>query len=89
MAKETGSRYQLPDRSAGRADADDPLEARSWPERRDAIYEEDEAYGEDETRPPPRKPLDMETLLERWKDLPPIDPEAFRRDIDSFLDQSL
>ena len=42
-----------------------------------------------ELRPLPRKPLDMETLLERWKDLPPIDPEAFRRDIDSVIDQSL
>ncbi len=42
-----------------------------------------------ELRPLPRKPLDRDTLLERWKDLPPIDPEAFRRDIDSILDPSL
>ena len=89
MAKETGSRYHLPDLSAGCADADDPLESRSWPERRDVIYEEDEASGEDETRPPPRKPLDRETLLALWKDVPPMDPDALRRDVDSAVDQSL
>ena len=42
-----------------------------------------------ELRPLPRKPLDRETLLELWKDVPPMDPEAFRRDIDSIIDQSL
>ena len=42
-----------------------------------------------ELRPLPRKPLDAETLLERWRHLPRIDPVAFRRDIDSIIDQSL
>ena len=42
-----------------------------------------------ELRPPPRKPLDRETLLALWKDVPPMDPEAFRRDLDSIIDPSL
>ena len=42
-----------------------------------------------ELRPLPRKPLDAATLLERWRHVPPMDPEALRRDIDSIIDQSL
>ena len=42
-----------------------------------------------ELRPLPRKPLDAETLLERWRHLPPADPAAWRRDVDSVVDQSL
>ena len=42
-----------------------------------------------ELRPLPRKPLDAETLLELYKDVPPMDPEAFRRDLDSIIDPSL
>ena len=32
------SRYDLPDRSVGRAERDDPLEAYSWQDLRDIIY---------------------------------------------------
>ncbi|MCY3647753.1 MAG: type II toxin-antitoxin system prevent-host-death family antitoxin [Chloroflexi bacterium] len=42
-----------------------------------------------ELRPLPRKPLDAATLLERWRHLPPADPDAWRRDVDSVVDQSL
>ncbi len=42
-----------------------------------------------ELRPLPREPLDAETLLERWRHVPSVDPEALRRDIDSIIDQSL
>ena len=42
-----------------------------------------------ELRPLPRKPLDAETLLERWRHLPDVDPVAFRRDIDRVIDSSL
>ena len=42
-----------------------------------------------ELRPLRRKPLDAATLLERWRHLPQVDPEALRRDIDSVIDQSL
>ena len=42
-----------------------------------------------ELRPLPREPLDAETLLERWRHVPAVDPEALRRDIDSIIDQSL
>jgi prevent-host-death family protein len=42
-----------------------------------------------ELRPLPRRPLDAATLLERWRCLPPADADAWRRDIDSVVDQSL
>lgn len=42
-----------------------------------------------ELRPVRRPGLDRETLLRRWRRVPPIDPEALRRDIDSVLDPSL
>jgi prevent-host-death family protein len=39
---------------------------------------------------PVRRPgLDRNALVERWRRLPPVDPEAFRRDLDTFLDSSL
>jgi hypothetical protein len=37
-AEATPAPYQLPDRSAGRSGAPDPLETRSWPELREEIY---------------------------------------------------
>ena len=36
-------RYRLPDRSVGRTGAGDPLEAYSWQDLRDIIYNEDES----------------------------------------------
>ena len=42
-----------------------------------------------ELRPLPRQPLNAATLLERWRHVPAVDPEALRRDIDSVIDQSL
>jgi len=42
-----------------------------------------------ELRPVQRPGLDRETLLHRWRRVPPVDPEAFRRDIDAVLDPSL
>jgi prevent-host-death family protein len=39
---------------------------------------------------PIRRPaLDRDTLLKRWRKLPPVDPEAFRRDLDEALDSRL
>ena len=38
---------------------------------------------------PPRAGLDTATLLARWRDLPYVDPVAFRRDIDRLIDPSL
>jgi len=40
-------------------------------------------------RPLSRRPVDLEALRERWRDLPPVDPAALRRDIDSIIDPSL
>jgi prevent-host-death family protein len=34
-------------------------------------------------------PLVAETLLARWRRVPPIDPVALRADVDEFLDASL
>lgn len=65
--------YRLPDRSVGDATGDDPLEAFSPDQIRDI------AHGA----------LDPPSWLERWRHLPPVDPDAFRRDIDSVVDQSL
>ncbi len=42
-----------------------------------------------ELRPVRRPGLDRETLLRRWRQVPAIDPEALRRDIDAVLDSSL
>jgi len=42
-----------------------------------------------ELRPLRKPPLDAETLVAHWRALPPVDPEALRRDIDSILDTSL
>ena len=64
---------RLPDLSVGDATRDDPLEGYSPEEIRDM------AYGGP----------DAPTWLERWRRLPDVDPIAFRRDIDSVVDQSL
>ena len=42
-----------------------------------------------ELRPLPRPGLDAATLLERWKNLPAVDPNRLRRDIDDVIDSSL
>ncbi len=42
-----------------------------------------------ELRPLPRRGLDGATLLERWRHLPRVDPDALRRDIDQLADPSL
>jgi antitoxin (DNA-binding transcriptional repressor) of toxin-antitoxin stability system len=42
-----------------------------------------------ELRPLGRTPLPAATLLERWRRLPGVDPEALRRDLDVFIDRSL
>lgn len=39
--------------------------------------------------PLPRKPLVKNELLARWKRLPKIDAEAFRRDVDAVVDQTI
>jgi prevent-host-death family protein len=36
-----------------------------------------------------RQPLSVEVLVERWAQLPTMDAELLRRDIDAFLDPSL
>ncbi len=65
--------YRLPDLSVGKATRDNPLEGYSPEEIRDM------AYGSPDAR----------TWLERWRRLPPMDPDALRHDIDSVVDQSL
>ena len=47
-----------------------------------------EAYSPDEIRDIAYGTADA-AWLERWRHLPPVDPDAFRRDIDSVVDQSL
>ena len=42
-----------------------------------------------ELRPIPRQPLTAETLLTRWRRLPPVDYRAMRADIDEVLDPDL
>lgn len=42
-----------------------------------------------ELRPLPRRPLPAETLLSRWRGLPPIDVARLEADIDAVLDASL
>ena len=39
--------------------------------------------------PVPGRVLSAETLVERWRRLPPMDPEALRRDIDRLIDPAL
>ena len=38
---------------------------------------------------PVRKALSAEVLIERRRNLPPMDPESLRRDIDEILDSNL
>jgi prevent-host-death family protein len=42
-----------------------------------------------ELRPVPRPGLAAGALLERWRNLPPVDPGALLRDIDGLLDASV
>jgi prevent-host-death family protein len=42
-----------------------------------------------ELRPAPRAPLRAEVLIERRRHLPPMDPDALRRDLDAVLDPTL
>ena len=78
-----GAGYRLSDHSVGEAAGDDPLDAYSSEDLRDL------AYGEPVPPVSGDKPLDAATLLERWRHLPPVDPEALRRDIDRIIDPSL
>lgn len=78
-----GAGYRLSDHSVGETAGDDPLDAYSWQELRDI------AYGEPAPPISGDEPLDAVTLLDRWRQLPPVDPEAFRRDIDRIIDPSL
>ena len=36
-----------------------------------------------------REPLSVDVLIERWSQLPPMDPESFRRGIDAVIDAPL
>jgi prevent-host-death family protein len=36
-----------------------------------------------------RRPLSAATLIERFRRLPPLDPQALRTDVDAVLDQTL
>ena len=42
-----------------------------------------------ELRPLPRRPLAAAAVVERFAHLPPVDPGAFRADVDAVVDQSL
>lgn len=42
-----------------------------------------------ELRPVRRAGLDAATLLDRWRNLPPVDPRRLRADIDTALDPAL
>jgi len=42
-----------------------------------------------ELRPLPRRRLTAEALIEQFRNLPPMDPERLRADIDAIIDQSL
>jgi len=42
-----------------------------------------------ELRPLRRPGLDRETLIERWRRLPPVDLVAFRRDVDAVVGTSV
>lgn len=39
--------------------------------------------------PASRRPMTSEALVARWRHLRPVDPVAFRRDIDELMDSSL
>ena len=40
-------------------------------------------------RPLPKQGIDATALLQRWKNLPQVNAEEFRRDVDEILDASL
>lgn len=42
-----------------------------------------------ELRPLPRRPLGARALVDRFRNLPRVDPDRLRKDIDAILDQSL
>ena len=42
-----------------------------------------------ELRPIPRRSPDAATLLDRWRNVPHVDPVAFRRDLDAVIDPRL
>ncbi len=42
-----------------------------------------------ELRPLPKRPLTTEELIRRWRNLPPVDYEAMRRELDEIIDPSL
>lgn len=42
-----------------------------------------------ELRPMQPRGLDARSLLARWRNLPPVDPEQLRRDLDAVLDPEL
>lgn len=42
-----------------------------------------------ELRPLPKRPLQAERLLERWRTLPAVDPAKLRADIDELLDPAI
>jgi prevent-host-death family protein len=42
-----------------------------------------------ELRPLTRPGLSAEALVERWRNLPPVDPGALRREIDEVIDPGL
>jgi prevent-host-death family protein len=39
--------------------------------------------------PLPKRPITAEVLLERWRRLPPMDPNSLRHDLDQIIDPSL
>ena len=42
-----------------------------------------------ELRPLPKQGIDATALLQRWKNLPRVNADEFRRDVDAVLDASL
>jgi len=42
-----------------------------------------------ELRPPMREPVEVKSLLQRWRTLPVVDERVLRREIDDLLDSSL
>lgn len=42
-----------------------------------------------ELRPLSRPGVEAATLLQRWRNLPTVDPDGLRRDIDALIDPSL
>jgi prevent-host-death family protein len=42
-----------------------------------------------ELRPLPRRPVQAALLLQRWRNLPAVDPARLRADIDALLDPAL